>query len=162
MHLLHLRDVAGAGHDPTGVSHLHHRGFDLVGVGGTRLRLVDTVPPTPDGAAEVIVPDAGVSVTLPVAAEVVAALVVRRHPDPVVMRAFDGDVEVGSNTLAGDQEPGVLRVDADRITRVVVGGGRNGGAARRAGRSATPRAPAWRPARVLGRVPLPPDAELDL
>jgi hypothetical protein len=64
-------------------------------------------------------------VTLPAGAQLVAAIVVRQHPDPVVMRAFDGDVEVGSDTLASEQGPGLLQVDADRITRVVISGGQN-------------------------------------
>jgi hypothetical protein len=123
---LHFRDVTGAGQDPAGVARIRHRGFELVGVGGARLRLVDTLPrPTPDGPAELVVPDGGVSVTLPAGAQLVAAIVVRQHPDPVVMRAFDGDVEVGSDTLASEQGPGLLQVDADRITRVVISGGQN-------------------------------------
>jgi hypothetical protein len=101
-----------------------HLGAAVASLGPQDLAIVDQIPRGGrDGNGELRFPDAGVRITLPVAAERVVALVASFTGRQVTLRAFDGTTEVGSRTGSHGPQGDVLEIQASRITNVVVQGG---------------------------------------
>jgi hypothetical protein len=124
---LYFGDYDWAAVPPAGILRFEHRGFDVAGIGGARIRFTDDLPrPIPDGMGEVIVPGGGIGIGLPAAAELAVAGVFADQ-SPMVMTAYDGDQAVGSQSGSGGGTPANLMVTADRITRVTITGGGGAG-----------------------------------
>lgn len=157
---LFFGDFDWASVPPAGVPRFEHRGFEVVGIGGALLRFSDEEPrPIPDGMGELTIPTDGLSIRLPVAAEMAGAAVYGQHPDPIVLTAYEGDRVVGSDSGGGDGVASNMLVTASNMTRVTFTGGGGLGKLLLFGSA---RSPVGRACIYWGRTRLPPDAELGL